>query len=104
MFLCGVDRECVVSLCVACVCVCVKERERERERESVCVCVCVCVCVSLCGMRVYLCICVCLCVFVCERDNLCEHICFVWFYVISTIVGYLMPNPRLFISISNDSV
>ena len=38
-----------------------------------CVCVCLCVCV-----------CVCVCVFG-----------LVWFYGISTIVGYLMPNPFL---------
>ena len=41
-----------------------------------------------------MCVCVCVCVRVCvEKGKQMKDIFLVWFYGISTIVGYLMPNP-----------
>ena len=52
-----------------------------------------------------MCVCVCACVYVCLHIVcVCVYFWFdlVWFYVISSIVGYLMPNPvYIYIYISN---
>ena len=76
-------------------CVCVRERERERECVYVCKRVCVC-------LFIYVCICMYAYIYIYIHGYITCIYQYTWFdlfslHCISTIAGYLMANPFLYI-------